>query len=273
METIGNNMFTEIVKAIQESVKVETFLKGEDYYSRPVYLPPKPREVDSITMTTLRGLIKFASDLNKTNIYLHVEDSDHVALVGEIGECNQREEFAKAIAPNTFGKNVMIPPPMGGGSNPVPFLERYHNIPDFLVALKTYFISPPLAEDATEEASSPLNDIIEKIGNVTKGKVVTLEDNGFTQAVSTKSSLAVGGKAEMPSEFNLIPRRSFGEIPVDKIPTSKFLLRLRSGDKENDLPMVALYEMTYPQWEAEMSVVVGKYLEDLVITVDPSVWY
>jgi hypothetical protein len=267
-------MFAEIVKAIQESEKVETFLKGDDYYSRPVHLPPKPREVDSIKMTTLRGLIKFASDLNEANIYLHVEDSDHVALVGEIGECNQREEFARAIAPNTFAKNVMIPPPPGGGVNQVPFLERYHNIPDFLVALKTYFVNPPLAEDAPEGVATALDDIIEKIGNVTKGKIVTLEDDGFTQAVSTKSSLAVGGKAEMPSEFNLIPRRSFGEIPVDQIPTSKFLLRLRSGDKETDLPMVALYELTYPQWEAEMSVVVGEYLEKLVgESAGLSVWY
>jgi hypothetical protein len=264
-------MFEPLIKAIQESVAVETFTDRVRYYSRPVFLPPPGRRAETVELSTISGLLRFEEIFSEI-VSVHVESPTRISLVGELDQDLERQTYAQAIVQDSLNLVGSIP---SGTGQMTPFLGRYHAIADLLIGVRTFFVNDAIeSDDEGVKEMSNLDQLIQKLGTVSKGKVVTLEDDGFTQAVSTKNSILSGstlsGKTEMPVELELIPKRSFGEIPTRLLPTSKFLLRFRS-EASDAMPTAGLFELDYNGWYARMIKAVGEFIE--ASNPGVTIWY
>lgn len=88
--------------------------------------------------------------------------------------------------------------------------------------------------------------VLRLVGNVTDQQVKTSTDDGISQAVSSRVGIAKVETAMVPNPVKLIPFRTFSEVVQ---PTSNFVLRMRSGIREDDLPKAALFEADGGRWK------------------------
>jgi len=222
-------MLSEFIdKIVQTAVPQKLIVDGREYFSRQLHpvLDPMP---DSLFISTLTGLVDFVNDFGKSNILIHVHSHTQVSVVGQLQPMFlQRPSFITAI----------YDPPK------FPF-NQWFGIEEFIIALQSMFV----LEDNIRE-------VLSIIGNIKDGTVKTYDDDGISQAVTTKAGVATVKEIKVPNPVCLKPYRTFNEIQQ---PESQFIFRMRSA-VEGGAPTCLLTEADGGKWKLDAILRIKEWL-------------
>ncbi len=217
---------SDVVKAIQDSVSTDVItIDGNNYLTRPVHLPPAEPTAEPLTIHALDGFAEFAK-VWTNNYLIHVVNQSTVKLVELFIEDRHRIRECLAIADCT--------PIIGRGFR----FGEFMSTEQFVINLQAQFVP-----------SEARAQVLTIVGNIRHESVKTLVDDGITQQVTSSKGLRQGiGNVEIPNPVTLAPYRTFPELEQ---PFSEFILRLRPGQKEGELPQVALFEADGGFWKID----------------------
>lgn len=226
-------MFEALVTAIQNSVKPFEH-KGIDglLYSRQLHLPPAEPMPEALELNSLNGFVDLVADFHESRpeepFYIHVVDHATVRMIGDLqGRHHQRPVYAEATT-QIFQK---------------PFAQRALPVNEFIIELLAKCV------ESDEQA-----ELLEVVGNMRSEEVRTSADDGVSQNISTRKSVA-GGRETVKKFWDLQPYSTFREIPQ---PTRRFLLRLTEG---RDGHQVALHEADAGSWKLDAISGIKSYLQ------------
>lgn len=133
--------------------------------------------------------------------------------------------------------------------------NKYLTIETFVIQVKTSF------------KQTPERDLLLKlVGNMKAGKVQTVTDDGVSQTVMTSANAGLVDREQLPSPLTLVPWRTFRDI--EQVP-SEFIVRVKQGDYENELPKIALFDVDDVFWRLEAINRIHAYLKaNLTAPVD-----
>lgn len=232
-----------VVRAIQDSVRTETIEVGDQtYVTRPIFLPPAEPTAPRIELHTLDSLVEYLeSDIDdlKANrgLLIHVRSPTLVLLLTEeAGRHRQRDCYVQAEADATAAGNFSF--------------SNFYPAEEFNIKLQSLFVH-------TDESAR----VLRVVGNIKEEKVKTAADDGVTQTVTAKQGVAFVQEVAVPNPVTLAPYRSFPEISQVE---SEFVLRVRAGRSEGELPTIALFEADGGRWQLEAVRRVKDYLKQRV---------
>jgi hypothetical protein len=199
-------------------VNNETWVKDGYHLARPA-------EPSTVILSSLNSLVDYLKDNvdkhNYKDLMVHVVNFMTVKVISHIDTIyRQRENYVKAVYNPT---------------SPYASYDDYMTLEEFKIWLLTDF------EDNEDRAA-----VLRLVGNVTDQQVKTSTDDGISQAVSSRVGIAKVETAMVPNPVNLVPFRTFSEVLQ---PGSNFVLRMRSGIREDDLPKAALFEADGGGWK------------------------
>lgn len=149
---------------------------------------------------------------------IHVVSPHTVMLTTEVKETGQRWDRLIARAHvNTFN------------------FDQYMERENFNVSLLTDF------EDSGDRA-----DVLACIGRLSSSTVTEGADDGITQSASIRQGVQRSMTVDIKNPVTLTPYRTFPEATQ---PESGFVLRLKSGQREGEMPTVALFECDGSMWK------------------------
>lgn len=214
-----------------EIIKVGGLEHFKTGYSR--YQPPLPATVQVNSLQAIVDYLKGNSDdTSEMQLILHVVDADEVVLRTGLDDTYMvRADLLRASLDNH-----------GAG---FPF-GQYQDSERFIVALQSQFL--PTAEQ---------KGVLKIVGNISAEKVTTSTDDGVTQAVASRSGIALAQKVDLPNPVKLAPYRTFREIAQ---PGSDFILRVKQA-REGDMPQVALFEADGEAWRLEAISNISTFLQ------------
>jgi len=207
------------------------------FSSRPLTQLTTPLQ-KPLHFNTLQSFVQFANRqlenlVEVKNLIAHVVDEKEVLLLSEDVDCYaQRICYAKAttaLQPEAF-----------------PF-ERYLSIEDFLIKLRTRFIT-----------DAAVDDLIRVIGNISSESKMEVTDDGFTQTVGQKAGVVLKTRAELPAEIMLAPFRTF--LEVQQPPSPFFVRGIKTSDNPMTLPQLALFPTDGGAWRMEAVSRIADYL-------------
>jgi hypothetical protein len=111
---------------------------------------------------------------------------------------------------------------------------RWLEVEDFIIQIQAKMVI-----DETVEG------LLQLLSSIKDEKIKTSEDNGYSQAVTARTGVALVNQVKVPNPVTLRPYRTFMEIEQ---PGSSYVFRLKSGDKA---PQVSLHEADGGQWKLE----------------------
>jgi hypothetical protein len=232
-----------VVKAIQDSVAVQALTVGDDeFVSRQVFLPPAEPTVKTLGLSTLDSLVQYLeADIDglkeSRSLLIHIEGPASVAVVTEVqGRHAQRDVFVRAKACALTEESFEF--------------AHFYSAEEFVTKLQALF------KDTDERGR-----VLKIVGNITEEKVKTSADDGITQKVVAKAGVAFVAEIAIQNPFALTPYRTFPEVAQVE---SDFILRVRAGRSEGDLPTCALFEADGGRWKLEAVKRVREYLEKSV---------
>jgi hypothetical protein len=238
VSSINTPMSEPVVRAIQESVHTEIIEVGnEKYVTRHVFTPPAEPVVAPLEVSTLESLVEYlAADIDSLKgraLLVHVESPTEVSLLtNETGRHRQRDRYVKAEAEATACDGFNF--------------GHFYSAEEFNIKLQSLFVE-------TEERAR----ILRVVGNIKEEKVKTAADDGITQKVVAKAGVTFVEEVAVPNPVTLAPYRSFPEIGQVE---SEFVLRVRAGRSEGELPTIALFEADGGRWQLEAVKRVKTYL-------------
>lgn len=197
---------------------------------------PNQYTPDHRTLTTLSSLIDFIfAESSDDHLLLHVVSPTEVKLLGALqpGNDNIRFEYASAVCTQEsyrFGAFVQIEP--------------------FIINLMSQF-----------KPTEKINDIIQMMGRVASQFVKENVDDGFSQTFQVKLGITTRDNVTVENPMDLQPWRTFREVEQ---PTSKCLLRLKSGQSDDRPMQAALFEADGGAWEIEAMKNIREYLCELM---------
>jgi len=238
-------MIAEAIQKIRDMVSPETYdLDGLNYSSRElVSVASRTPPPDLVSISTLDGLVDYVnSPFDKpddgetpdgtTDMCCVISSPTDVTLTSALdGDFNQRLKFVKCAA----------------RVRPYRWPDRYIDIEDFIIGIQQLFI-----QDNTTA------DLLKIVGNLKSEAIGTLQDDGITQIVATRSGIASVANVELPNPITLRPYRTFHEIEQ---PASQFVLRLKGSGGETT---AALFSTDDRQWETEAILSIKKYLKEKI---------
>lgn len=230
-------MIKEAIDKIIQLKNPEKLEVNKETWVKDGYQMALPNRAMSIKLNSLTGLVDYIEDnVDKHDlnaIMVHIVDQNEVRLVSRIQDIYRtREKFATA---------TYVP------ASPYAQYNDYMAIEDFKIWLLTDF-----QENDDRQA------ILRLVGNLTDQQVKTSTDDGISQAVSSRVGIAKVETAMVPNPVRLIPFRTFTEALQ---PLSNFVLRLRSGVREDELPRAALFEADGGSWKNLAMLNIKKWLK------------
>lgn len=220
-------MFQHIVEAIQNSVKPELIsIDGTTYSSRELFDPPTEHQPSPLTVSGLGGLVDYVdrdpdgarSDMQ---LFIHVADQETVFL---------KSSYSGRTATRATLINADCSPFVTGFS-----FNTYMPLEAMIIGLQSQFVG---SEDVTE--------VLSVLGNLREEKISTWNDDGVSQAVTTRKGIATGERTMVPRIVMLAPYRTFGEIEQ---PSSQFILRLQQSQRDGEPPKAGLFEADGGHWK------------------------
>ena len=215
-------MLVKLFKEIQASAKVEQITIDNRRYTTAGLVPVKKPEPAAIAISTLTGLVEFfdkcEADTGADAPIVVIDGPQSVRVVSMLDEeFQQRRCFLVA-------KNETRPFPFG----------QYLDVDTFIVSMLSMFVQDEMTKT-----------ILQILGTLQDGTVLTFDDDGTSQKVTSKTGIARVGDTKVPNPVELAPFRSFPEIDQ---PASRFVLRMRSG---SPMPTCALFEADGGAWRNE----------------------
>lgn len=223
------------VKAIQESVETQSINVGEyDFVTRPVFAPPVEAKAETLNIHTLSGLVDFLSaniDVDdSTKLAIHIAGFNAVNLVSVLNGRPKRRDVLVSIVSESLGFRF----------------GQFYPREDFNIALQSLFV------DDGDRAN-----VLKVIGSIKESAVGEYDDDGVSQTVVAKSGVARVSEVQVPNPVSLSPFRTFAEVAQ---PTSPFVLRIKPGLSEGQMPTVALFEADGGKWRLEAIENIARYL-------------
>jgi hypothetical protein len=234
-------MFQDLIKTIQESV-IPTVIgvEGKSYASKSLHLPPAEPTPTPLKVSGLGGLIDYIKadpdSLRDTcHLFIQVQSAHKVVLISQFDgrHCNRVNPIVANcddyIHDFSFG--------------------AYQSIEAVIIALQSQFWP-------TDDRAK----ILEVLGNLRSERVATEIDDGVTQNVTTRKTLAYGlENVPVPRIVTLMPYRTFAEVDQ---PASNFILRLKMGEREGQPTQAALFEADGGRWKLEAIESIRTYLDN-----------
>lgn len=222
---------------------------GRRYSTVPLHLidplpkQPVPESLKVSTLTGLRDYIEVNPDaLDLSKNVLHVVGPTLVALRSAILENSPAQRMVPIIAEasDRFASNAT---PFRFGN----FISRE----DMTVALLTLF----------EQESGDLKLLQRLVGNVQDEAIKTEKDDGVSQTVVARASIAGLEQITVPNPIKVAPFRTFPEIAQ---PVSLFTFRLKQGPAGM---VAALFEADGGAWRQTAIASIARWLREHVSQV------
>ena len=222
---------------------------GRVYTSRPMteVLKPLLPPIHVQTLTGLAELYELQCDEgtlegpDEGGLIIHVTGHDRVSVITRgADEWSRRTEYVRAKVPDgvqhfRFG--------------------QYLEPDDFIVGLQTLFEAGPKLGDHYR--------LLKLVSNLSAEAVTIASDDGYSQTVATRQGVVMKAEEKIAPRVKLSPYRTFREIEQ---PTSEFVLRLKS--RQNQTPMVALFEADGGEWMNTAVLSIKKWLGDKLKAAD-----
>ncbi|MDR2697164.1 MAG: hypothetical protein LBB40_01665 [Holophagales bacterium] len=225
----------ELYNAIRkDAVPLEVTVEDRPYTTQNIH-PVKEPEPGMLEVQTLTGFIDFVKtnidNLQKGKTFIHVVNHEGVLLRSALhGPFLQRDVIIRAVA--------KVPIRFNFGS--------YYDSESFNIALQANFLP-------TEDRDLMLR----YVGNIQDSNVKTINDDGISQEITTKTGIATVENVRLPNPVLLRPYRTFNEIEQ---PASLFVFRAKRSS--SDAPGFALYEADNKAWESVAMQSVKAYLAE-----------
>lgn len=184
--------------------------------------PEMPDTPGTLTLHSLHGLVDYVTEnrdeLVAAECMIHVESPTSVAVVSKLADRAARHTYVRAEAVDLIGAS---------------FLDRYHRVEEFIVALLSRF------EDEGQRA-----DLLAILGNITEQADLQVQDDGVSQTITTRSGMKA--QSPIPNPVALVPFRTFREVNQVRSP---FVFRMKRGGGEE--PTAGLFEADGGAWELD----------------------
>lgn len=213
----------EYLAAIGSGERV--LIKDREYSTNQLY-PIKTPTITPLYVHTLTGLVDYITSkkdlINPEGVsFIHIVNHNKVDLYGLL------------IKPWELRNHYISVDKI----NESPFnFNSWYELETFVIELQSKF-----EQDANTAA------IMAMVGNISDSAVKTLEDDGVTQRANVMSGIRRAERT-VPNPVNLSPFRTFSEVIQ---PCSQYILRLKSGAKDGELPGVALFEADGGKWKLD----------------------
>ena len=214
-------------------------IEGREYSTAEFYpiLEPTARTLELHSLTGLVDYIKSGGDLivDKGDLFIHVLSPSQVFLHGVMDEIwKQRDTFLKvSLIDNSFR------------------FGSWYEIEDFIIEMQAKF-----------EIDDTVRLILGHLSRIEDGASKTIQDNGITQQVMTKSGITKLAMEQLPNPVTLKPYRTFSEAGQ---PESQFVLRLKSAlslrESDEGKPKVALFDAGGNKWIMESILAIKEWLK------------
>lgn len=200
-------------------------LVAEDLSTIPLHRFPKELEPDlpkTLQLNTLQGVVDYIEAnrdrLEGEKCMVHVAGPGCVRIVSGLQERAARAVYVEAHALDLTAHTVGAP----------------LDIESATIALQTRFT-----------AAGDRDALVRLLGNVTETAEVRLEDDGFSQSVTTRpGTVGMNTESAVPNPVRLAPYRTFREIEQVELPC---ILRLKRGGGLG--PTVTLHEADGGAWK------------------------
>lgn len=226
----------KLISLAQQAQNPKVEVGGKEYSIKRLFDPAhddgeEPRAVETISVHTLDGFIDGVQHFGDEIDLVAVDKSGIVTAFGKESDdwWRTRDRLVCAQPPRTLVQD---------------FLNSWHSQTNVIIGLQTHF-------DENDE----LTRALEIISAVTVEGEVSLEDNGLTQRVTTRSGVRGAAWTAIKNPFLLHPYRTYTELPQ---PGSKFLLRLQ---KRGDNVEFLFKEIQAYSWDYRNSKNITEYLK------------
>jgi hypothetical protein len=115
----------------------------------------------------------------------------------------------------------------------IPF-GQWLKVEEFIITIQANFVNTPEVES-----------ILSIVGNLRDEHVMTVGDDGISQSVAVRTSVASVEQVAIPNPVMLQPYRTFQEVEQ---PESEFIFRMKRGG-EGQLPACGVFEADAGAWK------------------------
>ena len=227
-----------IEKILSLAVPTTVTFGGRNYTDRAL-VPVKEPVDDYETVATLTGF----ADLLKAGFtpvgdkqYVHVESHTTVTMLDH--GCTiwgHRTQRLTAVLPSELKAFEY---------------GRYMGVEAFIIGLMSMFVETPDRET-----------ILRQVSKITDEDVSVSEDDGISQKVTVKASVALKGEETVKRVVTLAPYRTFREVAQ---PESQFVFRVKKTDEG---PACAIFEADGGKWRLEAMQHIKTWLGEKLPTV------
>ncbi|PEM89493.1 hypothetical protein [Bacillus toyonensis] len=220
-------MTKEAIEKVLEIGTVETHKIGEQTYAtQRLHLVQEPTPAE-IVLRSLSGLVSYVKSEFDTaeSLMIHIENPTTVSVFTAVNGDKRRSVYIQAQASI----------PRFGFSN-------FHDREEFNIALQSGFVQ-----------NTHRDIVLKVVGTVVEGAVKEIGDDGVSQAVTAKTSVANRENVKVPNPVELSPYRTFVEVEQ---PESKFVFRMREG------VLCGLFEADGGAWKLEAMNNIKEYLNN-----------
>ncbi len=217
----------------RENEKTEVLeICGRTYANRALTRYDKPYKASAMEASSLTALVDYIENCSGEfpkgrDMIVHIEGPKRVRLLSALDEERSREclfEVEAEVSEFEFG--------------------RWYDQERFMIELQANF-----------QKNEDLELLLKVAGNVERKNEQSFADDGISQVATMKTGVATKQDVIVPNPVELIPHRTFQEIPQ---PASKFVFRI--GDKEK--PAFMIVEAQNQIWKNEAVANIKAYLMD-----------
>lgn len=236
---MSNEALTQLREMAVEAASTTVEIDGVVYATSKLHDVRKPEpEPKALELNTLTGLVRYAGTnvgemgdcLDPKELVVQVVGPDKVRLFSNLyGDFEQRDIYAVASCANRLTAAQFA-------------FGNWQDCESATIALQALF------EDKGDRAA-----VLRLIGTVTDEQVTVQADDGITQKVTARASIAGLENVKVPNPVLLAPFRTFAEVDQ---PLSPFVLRMR---KQGGV-QVALFEADGGAWRLEAIERIRAYL-------------
>jgi hypothetical protein len=215
-------MFDKLISEVQNAVKGEEVVIGDEVFStRPVFRPEPLRQSDTLFTSSLQSIVDYldrAIDAPGPKMFVHVNSPSLVELCLYLDNVNRRDRRVSALYE---AHNFRFGEPYDQSS--------------FITLLRSAFVQTESREQLQRF-----------VGSLTDESSLKLEDDGVSQKTVAKTGITTLSVVENNKPIELAPFRTFPEIEQ---PESEFIVRLHR--REGDVPRISLHEADNHAWKIE----------------------
>lgn len=180
-----------------------------------------------------QGIDEGPLDVLKDHLFIQIDGPRVVTLRGRIQTDNENTRFLYLKASIEQLRSFQF--------------DAWYDLESFVIAVQSLF-----------KPNEELEQVIGWIGALANEKVLTNNDDGFSQSIQIKTGITSKSNVKIENPITLMPYRTFREVDQ---PPGQFILRLKESSSGNSLK-ASLIEADGGAWTIQASVNIKKWFED-----------